>query len=145
VCAGPLETYLKLHRIKRDHAVVNERSALGGEDSNGHEDFHRRGGTDTVLAAVANLAVLQFLARATNSFVALAAALQAGRQTRNIWVFGLAAIAVVLSPVLLISRPRRSRSGSWWLVWWLWRRGSWCWNEPHPPNQGPRFSIRSMA
>ena len=50
-------------------------------------------------------AVHQFLARATISLVALAAAWQAGQETRNVWVFGLAAIAVLVNPVLPILPP----------------------------------------
>ena len=50
-------------------------------------------------------AVHQFLARATITLVALVAALQAGRETRNVWVFGLAAIAVLVNPVLPILPP----------------------------------------
>jgi hypothetical protein len=50
-------------------------------------------------------AAYQFVARATISLVALTAALQAGHQSRNVWVFGLAAVAVLVNPALPILPP----------------------------------------
>lgn len=90
-------------------------------------------------------AVHQFLARATISLVALTAALQASHQTRNVWVFGLAAIAVLVDPVLPTLPP--STLTFWVMVAGLAALATWVvvLEPPRPPHQWPRFSIRSMA
>jgi hypothetical protein len=65
-------------------------------------------GAIALLAGVAvwPAAAYHVAARTAVCVIALMAALQAGRTDRNLWMYGLVAVALVFNPLVLVELPR---------------------------------------